>query len=79
MKLTKMDIYRKEQTTNMEGTTQVPNMLVVDALRVAEKYACRPCIRLSWGTCSNCQVSKFTDKLMAVLPAKARRRRDEIR
>lgn len=70
MKLTKTDIYHKEQTTDMDGTTKVPNRLVMDALRVAEKYACRPCIRLGWGTCSSCPVSRFTDELAAVLPTK---------
>lgn len=70
MKLTKMDIYRREQTTDMDGTAKVPNRLVMDALRVAEKYACRPCSRLGWGTCSSCPVSKVIDELAAVLPAK---------
>ena len=69
MKLTKMDIYRKEETTDMDGTAKVPSRLV-DALRVVEKHACRPCTRLGWGTCSSCPVSKVTDELAAVLPAK---------
>lgn len=70
MKLTKMDIHRKEQTTDMDGTVKVPNRLVVDALLVAEKYACRLCIRLARDTCSNCPVSRVIDELSAVLPEK---------
>lgn len=70
MKLTKMDISRKEETTDMDGATEVPNRLVMDALRIVEKHACRPCIRLSWGTCSSCPVSRVTDELAAVLPTK---------
>lgn len=70
MKLTKMDIYRREQTTDMNGTAKVPNRLVVDALRVVEKYACRPCIVFNWGKCSICPVSRVTDELVAVLSAK---------
>lgn len=70
MKLTKMDVYRREQATDMNGTAKVPNRLVMDALRVMEKYACRPCIRLGRGACSVCPVSRVTDELATVLPAK---------
>ena len=71
MKLTKSDIYSKEQTTDMDGTAKVPSRLVVDAMLVIEKYACRPCITLGWGNeCSICPVSRVTDELAAVLPAK---------
>lgn len=70
MKLTKAVIYSKGQATDMDGTAKVPNRLVVDALRAIEKYACRPCIRLSCGTCHGCSINRITDELAAVLPAK---------
>ena len=71
MKLTKAAIYSKEQATDMDGTAKVPSRLVVDVMLVMEKYACRPCSTLGWSNeCPICPVSRVTDELAAVLPAK---------